>query len=138
MVKIVCYEIKTCSSFMNEKQYHVPKKVHLEYLVSGSIFELNFKLASKSLRNSYRSPCTNKRNTHAHIKKQSAHILASSYPLNSLMPHPGHELNLHKTFQKRNGRLLNILCTFNLRLVSMGNDCPLTFQYITYNNVFTR
>ena len=82
---------------MNEKQYHVPKKVHLEYLVSVSIFELNFKLASKSLRNSYRSPCTNKRNTHTHIKKQSAHLLASSYPLSSLMPHPGHRIWIEPT-----------------------------------------
>ena len=28
------------------------------------------------------------------------------------------KLNVHKTFRRRTGRLLNILCTFNLRPVS--------------------
>ena len=84
---------------MNEKQYHVPKKVHLEYLVSVSIFELNFKLASKSLRNSYRSPCTNKRNTHTHIKKQSAHILASS---------SCHTLDMNWTYIRRSKNVMDV------------------------------
>ena len=30
------------------------------------------------------------------------------------------KLNLHKTFRRRPGRLLNVLCTFNLRPVSNG------------------
>ena len=29
-------------------------------------------------------------------------------------------LNVHKTFRRRPGRLLNVLCTFNLRPVSTG------------------
>ena len=29
-------------------------------------------------------------------------------------------LNVHKTFRRRPRRLLNVLCTFNLRPVSMG------------------
>ena len=29
----------------------------------------------------------------------------------------GRKLNVHKTFRKRPGRLLNVLCTFNLRPV---------------------
>ena len=33
----------------------------------------------------------------------------------------GSKLNVHKTFRGRPGRLLNVLCTFNLRLVSTGN-----------------
>ena len=33
----------------------------------------------------------------------------------------GRKLNEHKTFRRRPGRLLNVLCTFNLRPVSMGN-----------------
>ena len=33
----------------------------------------------------------------------------------------GHKLNVHKKFRKRPGRLLNVLCTFNLRPVSTGN-----------------
>ena len=32
----------------------------------------------------------------------------------------GRKLNVHKTFRRRPGRLLNVLCTFNLRLVSTG------------------
>ena len=32
----------------------------------------------------------------------------------------GCKLNVHKTFRRRPWRLLNVLCTFNLRLVSMG------------------
>ena len=30
----------------------------------------------------------------------------------------GRKLNVHKTFRRRPGRLLNVLCTFNLRHVS--------------------
>ena len=32
----------------------------------------------------------------------------------------GRKLNAHKTFRRRPGRLLNVLCTFNLRPVSTG------------------
>ena len=32
----------------------------------------------------------------------------------------GRKLNVHKTFRRRPGCLLNILCTFNLRHVSTG------------------
>ena len=32
----------------------------------------------------------------------------------------GLKLNVHKTFRSRPGRLLNVLCTFNLRPVSTG------------------
>ena len=32
----------------------------------------------------------------------------------------GIELDVHKTFRRRAGRLLNVLCTFNLRPVSTG------------------
>ena len=32
----------------------------------------------------------------------------------------GRKLNVHKTFRKRPGRLLNVLCAFSLRPVSMG------------------
>ena len=36
----------------------------------------------------------------------------------ALKIHPvgtGRKLNVHKTFRRRPGRLLNVLCTFNLR-----------------------
>ena len=32
----------------------------------------------------------------------------------------GRKLNIHKAFRRRSGRLLNILCTFNLHPVSTG------------------
>ena len=32
----------------------------------------------------------------------------------------GHKLNVHKTFRRRPGRLLNVLCKFKLRPVSRG------------------
>ena len=32
----------------------------------------------------------------------------------------GRKLNVHKTFRRGPGRLLNVLCTFNLRPVSTG------------------
>ena len=41
------------------------------------------------------------------------------------IPHPVHterKLNVYKTFRGRPGRLLNILCTSNLRPVSNGQD----------------
>ena len=40
-----------------------------------------------------------------------------------LLPFPvdlGLKLNVHKTFRKRPGHLLNVSCTFNLRPVSTG------------------
>ena len=39
------------------------------------------------------------------------------------MPFPvdtARKLNVHKTFRRRPGRLLNVLCTFNLRLCLLG------------------
>ena len=32
----------------------------------------------------------------------------------------GRKLNVHKTFRRRPGHILNVLCTFNLLLVSTG------------------
>ena len=32
----------------------------------------------------------------------------------------GRKMNVYKTFRRRSGRLLNVLCTFNLRPVSTG------------------
>ena len=44
-----------------------------------------------------------------------AYIHATIKPVDT-----GRKLNVHKTFRRRPGRLLNVLCTFNLRLVSIG------------------
>ena len=40
---------------------------------------------------------------------------SSSFPVDT-----GRKLNVHKTFRRRPGRLLNVLCTFNLRPISTG------------------
>ena len=39
----------------------------------------------------------------------------SSHPVDT-----GRKLNVHKTLRRRPGRLLNVLCTFNLRSMSTG------------------
>ena len=39
--------------------------------------------------------------------------IARRYPVDT-----GRKLNVHKTFRRRPRRLLNVLCTFNLRPVS--------------------
>ena len=47
----------------------------------------------------------------------------------------GRKLNVHKTFRKCPGRLLNVLCTFNLRPVSIGLfalGCFRSFQLVPY------
>ena len=51
---------------------------------------------------------------------------ASSNPVDT-----GRKLNVHKTFRRCPGRLLNVLCTFNLRPVSTGKAFPST---ISFNN----
>ena len=40
----------------------------------------------------------------------------------------GHKLNVHKTFRRRPGRLLNVLCTLNLRPVSTGKKLRLVLD----------
>ena len=42
-------------------------------------------------------------------------VLTWSFPVDT-----GRKLNVHKTFRRGPGRLLNVLCTFNLRPVSSG------------------
>ena len=53
----------------------------------------------------------------------------------------GRKLNVHKTFRRRPGRLLNVLCTSNLRPVSMGMMHKLISRiYQTFgdkNGIFT-
>ena len=41
----------------------------------------------------------------------------------------GRKLNVHKTFRRRPGRLLNVLCTLNLRPVSTGLKLRQCLQY---------
>ena len=49
----------------------------------------------------------------------------------------GRKLNVHKTFRRRPGRLLNVLCTFNLRSVCRGYISPVYLFYRpTYDETF--
>ena len=45
--------------------------------------------------------------------------ISFKYP-NFIPVDTGRKLNVHKTFRRRPGHLLNALCTFNLRPVSTG------------------
>ena len=50
----------------------------------------------------------------------------------------GHKLNVHKTFRTRPGRLLNILCAFNLRPVSTrfpSEKVNFRLIYLTYISI---
>ena len=49
-----------------------------------------------------------------------------NYPLGT-----GRKLNVHNTFRRRPGRLLNVLCTFNLRTVSKGYGRGIGFDFET-------
>ena len=48
----------------------------------------------------------------------------------------GHKLNIHKTFRIRPGRLLNVLCTFNLRPVSTGKFVIANCVYASESSSF--
>ena len=41
----------------------------------------------------------------------------------------GRKLNVHTTFRRRPRRLLNVLCTFNLRPVSTGTSAQGSSEY---------
>ena len=43
----------------------------------------------------------------------------------------GRKLNVYKMFRRRPGRLLNVLCTFNLRSVSTGIEASLSPNRMT-------
>ena len=52
--------------------------------------------------------------------------LSDSSPIDT-----GRKLNVHITFRRRPGRLLNVLCTFNLLPVSTGSSQVLCLDLIT-------
>ena len=55
------------------------------------------------------------------------------YHIDSSQPvDTGRKLNVHKTFRRRLGRLLNVLCTFNLRPVSTGQLIGRANQWIGF------
>ena len=53
-------------------------------------------------------------------EKKIFHIWTHDYILNRYPVDTGRKLNVHKTFRRRPGHLLNVLCTCNLRPVSTG------------------
>ena len=63
------------------------------------------------------------------FSKKAKRELSDAYTQFAITNFPvdtGRKLNVHKTFRRRPGRLLNVLCTFNLRPVSTGLDFLLT------------
>ena len=75
------------------------------------------------------------------------HPLREGFPVDT-----GRKLNVHQTFRRRPGRLLNVLCTFSLRPVSIGlqvyikfietslkNNCPVdTRRKLNIHKTFRR
>ena len=55
------------------------------------------------------------------IWESHAFFLYHSTKIRSSPVDTGRKLNVHKTFRRRPGRLLNVLCSFNLRPVSTGS-----------------
>ena len=53
----------------------------------------------------------------------------ASYPLEI-----GRKLNVHKTFRRRPGRLLDVLCTFNLRPVSRRYGLNILLTFLKHAN----
>ena len=60
----------------------------------------------------------------------SLYLFLKSIPVDT-----GRKLNVHKTFRRRPGCLLNVLCTFNLRPVSTGMNCFSSYFFI--NNLWS-
>ena len=54
------------------------------------------------------------------LKNLSNWLNANKIALNPV--DKGRKLNAHKTFRRRPGLLLNVLCTFSLRPLSTGNE----------------
>ena len=50
----------------------------------------------------------------------------------------GRKLNVHKTFRRRPERLLNVLCTFNLRPVSTGWRCVFGKLLLSWDLIFRK
>ena len=54
------------------------------------------------------------------MNAQTITLYIKKSTISSLPVDTGRKLNVHKTFRRRPERLLNVLCTFNLRLVFTG------------------
>ena len=64
------------------------------------------------------------------LQKFKNQLVLNRFPIDT-----GRKLNVHKTFRRRPGRLLNVLCTLNLRPVSTG--FVINFNWLTLDkNLF--
>ena len=63
-------------------------------------------------------------------------LLTSMLPFNYFPVDTGRKLNVHKTFRRRPGRLLNVLCMFSLRPVSTGFLLTLFQFYFSFYFTF--
>ena len=74
---------------------------------------------TSKIKNVHTSPCA--RLSWFNLKDLSKLVVFINVCIVSIPPlHTGHKLNTHKTFKRCPGRLLNVLCAFNLRFVSRG------------------
>ena len=80
----------------------------------------------------YSSTIFNSYNFHSHTFSHSYNFFHSYtfHPLDT-----GRKLNIKKTFKRRPGRLLNVLCTLNLRPVTRGHSY--TFLHLRNFNSYT-
>ena len=67
--------------------------------------------------------------------KATLHHKSTLDNMHSLTVDTRRRLNLHKTFRRRPGRLLNVLCTFSLRPVSTG--LTYIFEHCKYQKKHT-
>ena len=94
--------------------------------------KLNFALSLRE--SSWTSTWNNQRNSTSLFmasKLQTISVTIISKRKTSGLVDTGLKLNVHKTFRRCPGRLLNVLCTFNLRPVrpvSTGEDGSLPFK----------
>ena len=62
----------------------------------------------------------------------NSHVASINFFFWTLPVDTGRKLNVYKTFRRRPGRLLNVLCTFNLRHVSTG---PFLFFFLLLSDI---
>ena len=72
-------------------------------------------MLDKLFLNLYSKPSINYRRPRENILSDTVYQYLPTNPEDT-----GRKLNVHKTLRRRPGRLLNVLCTFNLRPVSTG------------------
>ena len=99
-------EIKRLNEFLKFLNYFLAKNMELFFpkigldLIGGRQFLQNNEISHRDLK--------------------PGNILVNNNHDSNIPVDTGRKLNVHKTFRRRPGRLLNVLCTFNLRPASTG------------------